>query len=263
MNLFLVEDDPIITQGLTIALTQEGYTVDASKTMQEALRKINEGAHYDVCLLDVMLPDGDGYQICRAIREKSDVPILFLTACDDEVHTVLALEQGADDYIAKPFRIRELLARIKAILRRSGKAEGQGGPNGTHLSAADSAVSGAGGSAAGALNASSSKEGIGLDDADRIAIGKNELNLKTGRVFRNGEEVFLSAVEYRLLLTFVRSRGQLMTRQQILNDMWDSAGDFVNDNTLTVYVRRLRKKLEDEGDAPLIETVRGIGYRME
>ena len=251
MNIFLVEDDPIITQGLSIALAQEGYHVDASGTMQEALQKIKEEAHFDVCLLDVMLPDGDGYQICRAIREKSDVPILFLTACDDEVHTVLALEQGADDYIAKPFRIRELLARIKAILRRSGKTEGPlGGVS----------KDGSGKNGSGILPSS---EGSSPDAQDRIAIGKNELNLKTGRVFRNGEEIFLSAVEYRLLLTFVRSRGQLLTRQQILNDMWDSAGDFVNDNTLTVYVRRLRKKLEDEGDAPVIETVRGIGYRLE
>lgn len=262
MNLFLVEDDPIITQGLSIALTQEGYNVDASSTMQEALRKIHEEAHYDVCLLDVMLPDGDGYQICRAIREKSDVPILFLTACDDEVHTVLALEQGADDYIAKPFRIRELLARIKAILRRSGKAGGQADHSMDETPAAG-AVSDSQEAAKGSSGSSSSMESTGVDVADRIAIGKNELHLKAGRVFRNGQEIFLSAVEYRLLLTFVRRKGQLMTRQQILNDMWDSAGDFVNDNTLTVYVRRLRKKLEDEGDAPVIETVRGIGYRME
>ena len=219
MKIFLVEDDPIITEGLKIALSQEGYQLDACASMNEALGKIKEEVHYDVCLLDVMLPDGDGYQICRAIREKSDVPILFLTACDDEVHTVLALEQGADDYIAKPFRIRELLARIKAILRRSAQF-------------------------------------------DLVRIGQNELNLTTGRVLRGGEEILLSAAEYRLLLAFVRSRGQLLTRAQILNDMWDAAGEFVNDNTLTVYVGRLRKKLEAEGDAPVIETVRGVGYRM-
>ena len=241
MNIFLVEDDPIITEGLKIALSQEGYRVDASATMDEALGKIREEVHYDVCLLDVMLPDGDGYQICRAIREKSDVPILFLTACDDEVHTVLALEQGADDYIAKPFRIRELLARIKAILRRSGKN-----------------LDGSAASAVG--NAGTAGESI--DRHDRILIGQNELNLTTGRVLRGGEEILLSAAEYRLLLTFLRSRGQLLTRAQILNDMWDAAGEFVNDNTLTVYVGRLRKKLEAEGDPPVIETVRGIGYRM-
>ena len=128
MNLFLVEDDPIITEGLTVALSSEGYQIDASGSMNEALEKWSQGAHYDVCLLDVMLPDGDGYQICRKIRETSDVPILFLTACDDEIHTVLALEQGADDYIAKPFRIRELLARIRAILRRSRKTNNSASP---------------------------------------------------------------------------------------------------------------------------------------
>ena len=235
MNIFLVEDDPIITEGLKIALKKEGYQVDAASSMTEALGKLSQGVHMDVCLLDVMLPDGDGYQICRKIRETSDVPILFLTACDDEVHTVLALEQGADDYIAKPFRIRELMARIKAILRRTGRTEtSDASPSSSHLSS----------------------------DVDRIQVGRNELNLQTGRILRSGTEIFLSSVEYRLLLAFVRSRGQLLTRQQILSDMWDSAGDFVNDNTLTVYVGRLRKKLEEEGDPPVIETVRGIGYRM-
>ena len=120
MRVFLVEDDPIIIEGLKIALTQEGFEVEAFMNMADALAKVAGGMDFDVCLLDVMLPDGDGYTICKAIRERSRIPILFLTACDDEVHTVLALEQGADDYIAKPFRIRELTARIKAVLRRSG-----------------------------------------------------------------------------------------------------------------------------------------------
>ena len=230
MNVFIVEDDPIIIEGLTIALKQEGSEVTGAGCMTEALKMLSEGIPYDICLLDVMLPDGDGYQICKAIREKSKVPIIFLTACDDEVHTVLALEQGADDYVNKPFRIRELIARMKAILRRSG---------------------------AGAEEAAGAKA-----SSDVMVIGKNEVNFMTGKVYREGQEVFLSAVEYRLLLTFARSRGQLLTRQQILNDMWDSAGDYVNDNTLTVYVRRLRNKLEEEGEEPLIQTVRGIGYRL-
>ena len=153
---------------------------------------------------------------------------------------MLALEQGADDYIAKPFRIRELIARIKAIMRRTGRSA--------------------------ALNQSTDEQATAAEpqaDPDIIKVGRNELNIKSGKVKRDGEEIFLSAVEYRLLLTFARSRGQLLTRQQILNDMWDSAGDFVNDNTLTVYVRRLRKKLEQEDDEPVIQTVRGIGYRMD
>lgn len=229
MKVLIVEDDPIIVEGLTIALTQDGSEVESAQTMAEAFEKLQNGVDHDICLLDVSLPDGDGYQVCKAIREKSDVPILFLTACDDEVHAVLALEQGADDYVTKPFRIRELTARMKAILRRTGR----------------------GGESAKAQN------------PDVITVGRNEINVMTGKVQRDGEEIFLSAAEYRLLLTFVRSRGKLLTRQQILNDMWDSVGDFVNDNTLTVYVKRLRKKLEAEGEEPLIETVRGIGYRMK
>ncbi len=228
MKVFIAEDDPIIVEGLTIALTQEGGEVTSVGTMEKALEIIKSGVDFDICLLDVMFPDGDGYQICKAIRERSEVPILFLTACDDEVHTILALEQGADDYVNKPFRIRELTARMKAILRRTGARTGE----------------------------------KATQNPDLITVGRNEVNVMTGKVFRGGEEIFLSAVEYRLLLTFVRSRGQLLTRQQILNDMWDAAGDFVNDNTLTVYVKRLRNKLEVDGEEPLIQTVRGIGYRM-
>lgn len=227
MKVFIVEDDPIIVEGLTIALSGEGYEVSSFDNMTDAIEEINSEAHYDVCLLDVNLPDGDGFQVCKAIRAKSDVPVIFLTACDDEIHTVLALEQGADDYISKPFRIRELLARIKAILRRAGSDSGREKPQ------------------------------------EVVTVGRNTVDIMSGKVFRDGEEVFLSAVEYRLLLTFIKSRGQLLTRQQILTAMWDSAGDFVNDNTLTVYVRRLRKKLEAEGDAPVIETVRGMGYRLD
>lgn len=224
MKVFIVEDDPIIVEGLTIALSQEGYDVASFGNVTDAIKEIESEAHYDVCLLDVNLPDGDGFQVCKAIRSRSEVPVIFLTACDDEIHTVLAFEQGADDYIAKPFRIRELIARIKAILRRTRSNQG--------------------------------KEEV-------INVGGNTVDIMSGKVFRNGEEIFLSAVEYRLLLTFVKSRGQLLTRQQILTAMWDSAGDFVNDNTLTVYVRRLRKKLEEPGDKPVIVTVRGVGYRME
>lgn len=237
MRVLIVEDDPIIVEGLKVALTQEKYETTAFGCMNDALDAVGgaKEVHFDVCLLDINLPDGDGYQICKAIREKSDVPIIFLTACDDEIHTVLALEQGADDYISKPFRIRELIARIKAVIRRSGRSAA------AEVRTEEDAAAG----------------------ADIIKIGRNELNIRTGKVMRGGEEIFLSAVEYRLLLTFAGSRGQLLTRQKILTDMWDSAGDFVNDNTLTVYVRRLRKKLEEEGDDPVIQTVRGIGYRMD
>ena len=234
MRVLIAEDDPIIVEGLKIALSQEGCEVEAFGDMNSAIEAVRGDMQFDVCLLDITLPDGDGYQICKAIREKSDVPIIFLTAFDDEVHTVLAFETEADDYISKPFRIRELLARMKAVMRRRGKS-------------------------------SPSADGAGKtqdDEQGRIEIGRNILDIRSGRIMRGGEEIFLSAAEYRLLLTFVRNRGQLLTRQQILNGMWDSAGDFVNDNTLTVYVKRLRKKLEQEGDEPVIQTVRGMGYRM-
>ena len=224
MTVLVVEDDNIIREGLQISLRQDGYDVLTAATQNEALDTISGNQTIDVFLLDVMLPDGDGYTICREIRKKSDVPILFLTACDDEVHTVLALEQGADDYIAKPFRIRELLARMKAILRRVGKDVVQ---------------------------------------QSRIAIGDNELDLQAGKMYRNQKNIELTAMEYRLLLIFVNHRGQTLSRQQLLNDIWDEAGDFVNDNTLTVYIKRLREKLGDFEGQPLIQTVRGIGYRME
>ena len=150
------------------------------------------------------------------------MPILFLTACDDEIHTVLALEQGADDYITKPFRIRELLARMKAILRRVGG---------------------------------------GMESI--VQVGDNQVHLKSGKVYRGQEEISLTAMEYKLLLIFLRHMGQTLYRQQILNAIWDEVGDFVNDNTLSVYIKRLREKLNAAPEHPIIQTVRGIGYRLE
>ncbi len=227
MRVLMVEDDQVIAEGLKFSLEQEGYEVAWAGTVKDALKQLDGGAdgqRPDICLLDLMLPDGSGYQVCRAIREKSRMPILFLTACDDEVNTVMALEQGADDYIAKPFRVRELLARMRAILRRT--AEGAAG-------------------------------------RDTVTVGACQVNVKTGKVYAGGREVALTAMEYRLLLVFLNNRGQNLTRQQILDSIWDGAGDFVNDNTLSVYIRRLRNKLGDGEENQLIKTVRGIGYRME
>lgn len=228
MTVLVVEDDVIILEGLKISLEQEGYTVVYASTVKTALEIVHTNKKINICLLDVMLPDGDGYQICKEIRKTSQIPILFLTACDDEVHTVLALEQGADDYISKPFRIRELLARMKAILRRSG----------------------AGGDES-------------RQEQSLIMVGDNQVNIQSAKVFRNGEEIVLTAMEYKLLLIFIQNRGQVLSRQQILNNIWDAAGDFVNDNTLTVYIKRLRSKLGDLEDCKLIATVRGMGYRMD
>lgn len=223
MTVLVVEDDNIILEGILISLRQEGYEALGVMTMQEALKFIASGAEFHFCLLDIMLPDGDGYTICKEIRKKGNVPILFLTACDDEVHTVLALEQGADDYITKPFRIRELLARMKAILRRSGVVKEQ----------------------------------------EIVEVGDNEVYVRLGKVYRSNEEVALTAMEYKLLLVFINHAGQVLSRQQILNAIWDDVGDFVNDNTLTVYIKRLREKLGATRERPIIRTVRGLGYRLE
>ena len=224
MTVLVVEDDRVILEGLRFALTQEGYQVMTAASAAGAMEVIEGGDSIGFYLLDVMLPDGDGYQICRAVRQISQAPILFLTACDDEVNTVMALEQGADDYIAKPFRIRELTARMKAILRRTSR----------NPEAA----------------------------ANILTVGRNQVNLQTGRVYLDQEEIVLTAMEYKLLLIFLNHRGQILTRRQILEHIWDEAGDFVNDNTLSVYVKRLRKKLGDTAEGELIQTVRGTGYRL-
>ena len=224
MTVLVVEDDSVILEGLRFALTQEGYQVMTAASAAEEMEVIEGADSIGFYLLDVMLPDGDGYQICRAVRQISQAPILFLTACDDEVNTVMALEQGADDYIAKPFRIRELTARMKAILRRTSR----------NPEAA----------------------------ANILTVGRNQVNLQTGRVYLDQEEIVLTAMEYKLLLIFLNHRGQILTRRQILEHIWDEAGDFVNDNTLSVYVKRLRKKLGDTAEGELIQTVRGTGYRL-
>ena len=224
MKILIVEDDPIIQEGLRISLGQEGYELTAASCVKDALDLINKQGGFDLCILDVMLPDGTGFDVCREVREHGESPIIFLTACSDEIHTVLALEQGADDYIAKPFRMRELLARIKAVMRRTEKK---------------------------------------AEVSEIVRVGANEVNIRTGKMYRGGEEIPLTAMEYKLLMIFVNNRGNVLSRQQILHNIWDVAGDFVTDNTLTVYVKRLRKKLEDSESGELIETVRGIGYRMK
>lgn len=220
MTVLVVEDDEIILDSLRYSLVQAGYAVTTAGSVREALGCLERGEPFDLCLLDIRLPDGSGFQVCDAIRARGSTPILFLTACDDEVNTVRALETGGDDYIPKPFRVRELLARMGAVLRRS--TPGQPGA------------------------------------AAPVLVGANQVDLQTGKVYRNGQEVVLTAMEYKLLLVFLRNRGQLLSRGQILNQLWDAAGDYVNDNTLTVYVKRLREKLGDG----VIQTVRGIGYRL-
>ena len=220
MNIFLLEDDEAIGVALTYSLQSEEYEVTLAKSIAEAKSIINSNT-FSLYILDLTLPDGSGYDICKEIKLQGDYPVIFLTAYDDEVNVVMGFDLGADDYISKPFRLKELLARIKSVLRRYSK-----------------------------------------DSADvTVHIGNVTVNTNEARVFKNGEEVILTAMEYRLLLTMLNNRGIVLTRNKLLEDIWDIEGDFVNDNTLTVYIKRLRNKIEDNPAEPsIIKTVRGMGY---
>lgn len=223
MRIFVLEDDEAIGIGLSYTLESEKYEVTLVKTVAEA-KKTVENEEFDLYILDLTLPDGNGYEVCSLIKSNGDLPVIFLTAYDDEINVVTGFELGADDYISKPFRVRELLARVKSVLRRYSK-----------------------------------------DNADGIVkIGELSVNTAEARVLLRGEEVILTAMEYRLLLSFVNNRGTVLTRRKLLEEIWDVDGDFVNDNTLTVYIKRLRDKIEnDPNDPQYIKTVRGMGYLMK
>lgn len=223
MRIFVLEDDEAIGIGLSYTLESEKYEVTLVKTVAEA-KKTVENEEFDLYILDLTLPDGNGYEVCSLIKSKGDLPVIFLTAYDDEINVVTGFELGADDYISKPFRVRELLARVKSVLRRYSN-----------------------------------------DNADGIVkIGELSVNTAEARVLLRGEEVILTAMEYRLLLSFVNNRGTVLTRSKLLEEIWDVDGDFVNDNTLTVYIKRLRDKIEnDPNDPQYIKTVRGMGYLMK
>ena len=220
-KILLVEDDAAIVRSLSQLLAQHGFQAVAATTQRDAMARLDECA-FDLLLLDVALPDGSGFAVCAAARRSApDMPVIFLTASDDEMSVVAGLDMGADDYIAKPFRPLELISRIRAALRRRGKAP---------------AVY---------------QFGALMVDAGR------------GRVEKSGVEIPLSALEYKLLLLLLGSRGAVITRDALLSALWDAGGDFVTDNTLTVYIKRLREKLEDDPQNPLIiKTVRGLGYKV-
>jgi len=220
-KLLVVEDDRSIAVGLEYSLGQEGFGVTLCAGVADALEALKT-ERFDLAVLDLSLPDGSGYDVCRAIKRQGDMPVIFLTARDDEVSVVMGLDMGADDYITKPFRIRELTSRIRSVLRRAG----QGG-------------------------------------STLMEFGPVQINAALGKVYKNGQDVFLSALEYRLLMTLANHAGQVLSRNQLLESIWDVSGDFVNDNTLTVYIKRLREKIEDDPQNPVvIETVRGLGYRV-
>ena len=223
MKLFVLEDDAAIGMGLSYSLKNEGYDVTVAKNVKSAYEILNKET-FSLYILDLTLPDGSGYDVCREIKKSGDFPVIFLTAYDDEVNVVMGLDLGADDYISKPFRIKELLARIKSVLRRYSK---------------------------------DSPDGV-------VSVGSIKVNTNEAKVYKNGAEIILTAMVYKLLLIFINNRGKVLSRQRLLEDIWDVAGDFVNDNTLTVYIKRLRDKIEEDPAKPqIIKTVRGLGYIID
>jgi len=223
MDIFLLEDDDAIALGLCYSLQNEGYNVTLAKSVSEAT-DIVEQNDFALYILDLTLPDGSGYDVCKKIKSIGDRPVIFLTAYDDEVNVVMGFDLGADDYITKPFRLKELLVRIKSVLRRYNRTGG------------DATVK-----------------------IENITINTNE-----AKVYKNGEEIVLTAMEYRLLLILLNNRGKVLSRSQLLENIWDVEGDFVEDNTLTVYIKRLRDKIEeDAASSQIIKTVRGLGYMID
>lgn len=223
MDIFLLEDDDAIAMGLSYSLENEGYTVTVAKSVSQALDIINQ-KNFSMYLLDLTLPDGSGYSVCKRIKEIGDFPVIFLTAYDDEVNVVMGFELGADDYITKPFRLKELLVRIKSVFRRYNNDSTDG----------------------------------------KIKVKDLVVNTNEAKVYKNGNEIVLTAMEYRLLLILLNNRGCVLSRTQLLENIWDVAGDFVEDNTLTVYIKRLRDKIEENPTEPeYIKTIRGLGYIIE
>ncbi len=218
-KILLVEDSETIIMGLKYSLEQENFNVEISRTVSES-KKIIEEKNFDLILLDITLPDGNGFDICKFVKQKSDLPVIFLTARDEETNVVMGLDLGADDYIIKPFRIRELISRINSVFRRYDKQENKG----------------------------------------NILEYKNiKIDTNLAKVYKDGKEIIFTSLEYKILLMLFSNQKRLITREELLDKIWDIAGNFVNDNTLTVYIKRIREKLEDED---IIKTVRGLGYRI-
>lgn len=219
-RIFLVEDDKTIAKNLVLLLRSEGFAVTHAPTQREAIAVLS-GSKFDLALVDISLPDGNGFAVCTEIKQLQDIPVIFLTASGDEASVVTGLNMGADDYIIKPFRPRELIARIGTALRKFGHSPATFEICGLHV------------------------------------------DTSSGVVRKNGREVFLSALEYRLLLVFINNPKSIITRERLLDELWDASGEFVNNNTLTVYIKRLREKIEDvPADPRIILTVHGTGYRL-
>lgn len=217
-KILLVEDNETIIMGLEYLFQQEGFAYEVARKKKEALEKL-EKSEFDLALLDISLPDGNGLDLCKQIKEIYHLSVIFLTAREDETDVVIGFDLGAEDYIIKPFRNRELISRIKNVLRRNGK------------------------------------------DAKGLSCKNIRIDLMTGKVYQDEQEIVLTKLEYKILVNLFRNQKRLITREEILNDIWDIAGNFVNDNTLTVYIKRIREKIGDT-DGKIIKTVRGLGYRI-
>lgn len=223
VKILLVEDDATLAMGMEYTLKNEGFDVTVASTLKEARESI-ENYNIDLVLLDLMLPDGSGYELCRELRKKSNTPIIFLTASDEEANVVMGLDMGGDDYISKPVRIGELISRIKAVLRRYEK---------------DSSYR-----------------------SNKLHSGDITIELLSNRVMKNDVEIILTSLEYKLLISLIQNPKVVLSRSQILEKIWDVGGEFVDDNTLSVYVRRLREKIEDDPAKPeYIITMRAVGYK--
>lgn len=218
MKILIIEDDSTIRSGLKYCLEAEGYEIEESSTANESLKKINSS---DLILLDVNLPDKSGFELLPEIKKIKNVPIIFLTANDLETSIVMGLDMGADDYITKPFRTRELISRIKNVLRRSTQIQ------------------------------------------DKINIKNITIDLQQAKVFKNNQDLGLTAIEYKILVILAINRNQILSREKILASIWDVNEEYVYDNTLTVYIKRIREKIEDNPSNPqIIETIRNQGYRI-
>lgn len=218
IKVLLVEDNNSIILGLEYLFKEEKFTYNITKNKRDTLNLLDKES-FDIVLLDVSLPDGNGFDICKYIKQKKNIPVIFLTAKDEEKDVVMGFELGADDYIIKPFRNRELISRIKNVLRRKSN----------------------------------------LDNC--ITVKDIKIDTEIGKVYRENKEIVLTKLEYKILYNLFVNKNKLIPREEILNDIWDIAGNFVEDNTLTVYIKRIREKIGDK-EGKIIQTVRGIGYRI-
>ncbi|MFZ7133416.1 MAG: response regulator transcription factor [Eubacteriales bacterium] len=222
-NILVVEDDEAISMAVEYSLQRENFNVFVAATCNNALELLKD-RKIDLALLDINLPDGNGYSLCERIKTMYKIPIIFLTVYDEEANIVMGLDMGADDYLTKPFRIKELVARINAVLRRDKKNN---------------------------------------RNQEQFYYKYLRMDALEGKVYDDGKEISLTSIEYRLLLTLFINKGITLTREQILNKIWDVDGEFINDNTLTVSMKRLREKIEKDPRRPqIIHTVRGLGYRL-